>query len=83
MRSVDEWEVPPLEWSSFNRRRQREIAVNSESGHYSAHDQKFKKIKCPYKYIHFGFLGAFSALTLGVVSMLTHIQPKGVFTGLE
>ena len=45
MSSEDQWEVPPLEWSSFNRRRQREIPANSESGHNSAHDQKFKKLR--------------------------------------
>ena len=33
----------PLEGSFFNRRRQREIPINSESGHNSAHDRKFKK----------------------------------------
>ena len=43
MSSEDQWEVPPLEWSSFNRRHQREIPANSEIGHNSAHDQKIKK----------------------------------------
>ena len=33
----------PLERSFFNRRCQREIPANSESGHNSVHDQKLKK----------------------------------------
>ena len=32
MSSEDQWEVPPLDWSSFNRQRQREIPANFESG---------------------------------------------------
>ena len=45
MSSEDQWEVPPLELSSFIRRRQREIPAKSESCRNSVHDQKFKKTK--------------------------------------